>query len=206
MKTMTIILLLALISVIGTASAANLYIPVPTTTPAQSGHVWVNVRCQHNLFSQQMILTSFTNNAAKDVYLSADGKWDDDLVPGDYALILLDGNAGHREYRFFTIRSAESVTFQFVGHAVTFGPGEENVTPVPTPTPIPTITPTPTASPTPVPTTVPTPVPTAIPTPVPTPICHTEISCTPGWWGPWIPGLWLNTWHPQVCVPIMVCE
>jgi hypothetical protein len=89
---------------------------------AGTGHIYVDVRCQHNLFSQEMILTSFTANEAVSVYLTPDGKFDAELPPGDYVLILLDGNAGHREYRFFTVRSGEITHIdQFIGHAISGG-------------------------------------------------------------------------------------
>lgn len=109
------------------------------------GHVFVTVRCHHNLFSDDMILTSFTENDATTVHLTPDGKYDAGLAPGEYVLILLDGNAGKREYAYFTITEGQSAYVSFIGHAVTFEYDEK--TPAPTPTPVPTVTPTPEPTP-----------------------------------------------------------
>lgn len=91
---------------------------------SETGHAYVTVRCQHNIFSNEMILTSFTENTAVREWIGPDGKWDRELAPGNYALILLDGNAGHREYRFFSVRSEETTFIdQFLGHAISTDPG-----------------------------------------------------------------------------------
>jgi hypothetical protein len=225
----SLILGLFLLALIGGAQAENIYTPIPITTPEPFGELNINVRCHHNLISQEMKLTSITNNEEMSVYLNPDGTYDTILVPGDYALILIDGNGGQTEYRYFTIQSGYSVQISFIGHAVTFDP-VTTITPTPTlipsviptteptptptviptvtPTPIPTVTPTPTETITPLPTPTilptitPSPSPTPVITPTPTPICHEEKICTPGWWGPWIP----DTWHPEECQIVVVCE
>lgn len=187
-------------------SAANQYVPVPAPTPALTGHVDVIIRCQHNLFSKEMLLVSFKNNAAISVYITPDGYWGDDLLVGDYALILLDGDKGQREYAFFTVRAGETVTVPLLGHAVSPHSKKRNVTPTVTPTIVPTTSPTPTITITPTPTATPTIIPTTVPTPTQTPICHEEKICdTPGYWGVMISCI--PIWHPPTdCHTVIVCE
>jgi hypothetical protein len=92
---------------------------VGSVNAENTGHVYVTIRCMNNIFSRAMILTSFTNNNADIVWVSPDGKWDSELIPGSYALILLDGNSGQREYRFFDIREGMTTMIdQFIGHAI----------------------------------------------------------------------------------------
>jgi hypothetical protein len=177
---------LFLLCLIAGAHAENIYTPIPAPTPAPFGVLDVTVRCHHNIISQEMILTSFTNNEKTSVYLNPDGTYDTLLVPGDYALILLDGNGGQRESRYFTIQSGYSVQISFIGHGVTFDSG-----PIPAPTPSliptevpttePTLTPTPTVSPTlsPIPTPIPTPTITPTITPIPTVTVVPTITITP---------------------------
>ena len=198
---LTLTIILIALCVIGTVSAENIYSPVPATTPSLTGHVWVTVRCHHNLFSREMILTSITNDGTEIVNITPDGKWDDELLTGDYGLILIDGNAGHPESTYFTIRPGESAYIPLIGHAVSSEPGvlptqtplpTDTITPEPTatisptdtPTPEPTFTVEPTTTLTPVPTTIPTTSPTVSPTitPLPTPVCHKEKVCVPGYW------------------------
>lgn len=157
------ILLLALVV---PALAVNEYHPIPQMTPA-FGTVQVTVRCQHNLFSQEMILTSHTYDESMSVWLNPNGRWDTELIPGTYTLELLDGNAGHPESAVFTIRSGQVSYVNFIGHAMSQrGSGDtdpctpwpeckDNPTPTPTPTPVPTPTVTPTVTPTPTETPVP---------------------------------------------------
>jgi hypothetical protein len=135
-----------------------------------TGHAYTNVRCMHNIFSYEMTLVTFTYNEAMPVYVSPDGYWDSELLVGKYALILLDGDTGHREYRYFEVRADEITHIDpFIGHAIS-PKGNTTPEPIPTPTVTPIVTPTvsPTISPTPIPTTIPTIVPTVSPTPIPT--------------------------------------
>ncbi|MCK9591418.1 MAG: hypothetical protein M0Q91_05345 [Methanoregula sp.] len=169
-----IILSIILLSLIAGVHAQNIYVPIPATTPDPYGTVYVDVRCQHGIYSSMMVLTSLTNNAASTVYLSPDGTWNTQLIPGDYALILLDGNMGRREYQFFTVQAGESAYVNFIGHAIT---GSSKIIPI-NPSPVPTVTPSPT----------PTVVPTISPIPVPTstPICYCQKK---GWWE--------DEWRPE---------
>jgi hypothetical protein len=148
----------------------------------------------------EVVREGFPAFATEIVNITPDGKWDDELLTGDYGLILLDGNAGHPEYAYFTIRPGESAYIPLIGHAVSSEPGE---VPTQTPTPEPTVTvlPTPTTTPeptitTPVPTTVPTPEPTItiLPTPVPTPEpCEVHYV--------WVCGNWGTFCWGKFCIP-----
>lgn len=103
-----------------------LLLMVSAVSAVPTGYADVSVRCMHNLFSNEMTLTSFTNNAAVLAYVSPDGKWGEELLVGDYALILLDGQGGQREYRYFTVRP-EAITHidPFIGHAISEGGDRE---------------------------------------------------------------------------------
>jgi hypothetical protein len=164
MKPILIILLLAL-CIIGTVSAENIYIPIPQTTPAPFGVLEVTLRDQHTLIPGSEHLLIIKDGETISDTISPDGYYYAFLVPGEYDLVLPDGNAGHPEYARITIQAGEKIVVPFLGHAVSFDP---DILPTQTITPEPTATPLPTISPTPVPTTVPTPVPTTIPTTEPT--------------------------------------
>ena len=180
------ILGLFLLFLIAGASAINVYVPITQTT-TKTGHVVGTVRCHHNLFSYEMILQNFTDNTWHSVFVSPDGKFDFEVDPGDYLLILLDGDTGHPEYRNFTAVAGQISQVHFKGHAISTDSG----TPIPTPTP--TVSPTPT--------------PTVSPTPTPTPVCHTKVVCTSGYWE--LPKLSIQCvpiWHPPECHTVTICE
>ena len=84
-----------------------------------TGSLFINVRCRHNLISRGMVLT---NNIAPRIkltlYLRPDGFYDDRFIPGDYTLVLLDGNAGQPETQSFSVVARHSTFVSFIGHAV----------------------------------------------------------------------------------------
>lgn len=118
-----ILFMILIVGMFGTVSAVNVY---PTITPfkSETGHLYVEVSCQHNLFSKDMILV---NDAAPNtnvtISLKPNGKFDDFFVGGNYTLTLLDGNAGHPETKKFVLRNGYDQKVMFIGHAVTFDHG-----------------------------------------------------------------------------------
>ena len=220
MKNVYIVLIMVAMLIVPVA-AVNQYFPI-LQEPVKTGHVYVTTRCQHNIFSYQMFLSD-SDGDVTEVYLDPDGKYDMELSPGMYTLQLVDGNAGHPEWRMFIIRAGRETYVSFIGHAISFTP---YVTPTPTPTPIPTIEPTPvptitpeptrtpvppTPTPTPTPTLTPIPTVTITPTPTPTPDpCHYETICIPGHWE------YRNIldmiircnpiWVPEKCEQVLICK
>ena len=227
MKLTTIILLIAIIGTIGTVSAENIYTPIPATTPAPFGVLEITLRDHNTLHpGSELIIISNADGELMSDTISPDGFYYAWLNPGEYDLMLPDGNAGHPEYAHVTIESGYKKIVPFLGHAVSFDPGrlpptEPTALPTTVPTTEPTVIPTtiPTISPTPSPT--PTPLPTL--TPLPTPVCHQEKVCTPGYWectrklvcGYDVDGeyhsdccRWIivPVWHPEKCNTRTVCD
>lgn len=166
---------LILLSLIAGVQAANIYTPI-VQMPPTTGHAYVTIRCMSNCFNYNMVLTSFSENQAENIAAMPDGRWDRELLPGDYVLILMNGNGEQREYRYFTIQAGETTYIdQFIGHAISGKRG--NVTSVPTidPTQLPTISPA--TTPTSIPTTSPALSPTI--TVMPTPVPITPVPITP---------------------------
>jgi hypothetical protein len=178
MKKITSLLGFALLALLVTVvSAENVYVPIPMPTATQEGFLYVHVLCGGNVFSHEMYLTNFADNEAQSVYVRPDGTFDKPLTPGKYVLILLDGDKGQREYKYFDIVAGRITRITFIGHAVSSeGPALSTL-----PTPIPTIP------------------------PIHTPVmkCVKNTICTPGYWQ--LDINLNNVWHPSVCKVIDVC-
>ena len=114
---LTIIAVLIILCAVSVVSAENTYVPVEQTTQSY-GNLYVTDRCHNNLFSHEMILINLTNNESESIFLNPDGKYDTQIVPGEYSLILLDGNAGHSEYQHFIINAGWTTYVNFIGHAI----------------------------------------------------------------------------------------
>ena len=212
MKLTTIILLIAIIVIIGaigTVSAENIYTPI-LQTPTETGHVYIILRCQDNIYSKEIDVRSLDNPTDWYwiLFVRPDGKTDTEFDPGEYHYNLTDGNAGHPEEGTFHIYAGWNTIVPILGHASGREPGNfPNQTPTPEPTA--TITPPPTESPTVTPTEIPTILPTAIPTTepivipttVPTTV-PTDIPTTSPTLSPTITPLPTPVCHKEkVCIP-----
>jgi hypothetical protein len=99
-----------------------------TTENGHTGSLTVQVRCAHNIFSNEMILAN--NEAPSEnisIYLLPDGQFNDRYVAGDYTLTLLDGNSGKPETAQFRINEDYNTLVPFIGHAVSVIREKEHV-------------------------------------------------------------------------------
>jgi len=124
-------ILLLILCTFSIASAENIYIPVEQPTGTPYGTLYIHVLCMHDLFSKEIILIN-AEGISTSLFLNPDGKYDTPLNPGHYKMILIDGNAGHREEREYDIVAGQTQTVTFIGHAVSSEPGK--IEPSPTPT------------------------------------------------------------------------
>ena len=108
-----------------------------------SGQLYIDVTCMNNLFSKDIVIQrvaidnsspsfvtgrlvqkdfidKFSPDGKKDtIQLGADGKYDTRIVPGTFALTLVDGNGGAPEYMLVTIVAGHASRVHFIGHAST---------------------------------------------------------------------------------------
>ncbi len=118
------LIFLILLAITISVSAGG-YSPVKQDISDGSGSVEISVLCHNNLFSKEMILT---NNIAptegKSIFLDHTGKFNDRFIPGDYTVVLLDGNGGQPETKKFRIDGGYTSYVTFIGHAISNGGGQ----------------------------------------------------------------------------------
>lgn len=151
----SIAMILIVLMLVTTVVSAGGYQAIKQYKSDGTGTMEIVVRCHHNLFSKDIVITS-SDGSKQTVFLNPSGKFEARFQEGLYNLVLLDGNGGQKEYATATVIAGYQTKVQFIGHAVTMQHIEPTATPTVKPTPQPT----------------PSPQPTPTPTPTPEPVCY----------------------------------